>query len=911
MDERFDIRRREFFKQAAGVLGTSATLGAWTGTAQESGLESTSKATSSNSQDHLQKKIIFPRIFRGNQLKMLAFPLGGVTAGSIALGGRGQLRDWEIFNRPNKGYSPSYAFPAIRVQAGQSAPVTRVLEARLLPPFEGQDGLGADNVPGLSRLETAEFTGQYPLAKVKFEDRSLPVQVELQAFSPFIPHAPGDSGLPVAIMRYRIHNPGRQSAKASIAFSIENPVKGEQKNNSNDPRLNELRVDPSLRGIFMTNPGIEAKNPMSGSFTLVALTSPGLQTTCWKGWPKGKWWNSPMLFWDSFSRDGELLEQPAQPGVVGALCQSTTIPPGESVSMTFFLAWHFPNRTPGWCGWDSPAGMQDTIIGNYYSTRFKDAWEVVSYTATNLDRLESKTRLFVETLTESTLPDSVKEAASANLSTLASTTCFRTADGEFHGFEGSGNKSGCCFGNCMHVWNYETATTFLFPSYARSLREAAFGYSMDDQGGLRFRQLLPDGKERFGIAAADGQMGQILHAYIDWRLTGDKVWLAKMWPRIKKAIEFAWIPGGWDPSRRGVFDGVQHTTYDVEFFGPNPLGSIFYLAALRAAEELALAVGDKDDASSYRKLFERGSEWVDKNLFQGEYYIQQVRGIPRAQIAPQLISGFGTDDTEKPEYQVGGGSLVDQLLGQCLAHVGSLGPLVSEQNVRTTLESIYRYNYKRSLVDHDTVQRTYALNDESAVVICDYGTSERPRIPFPYYAESWTGLEYAVAAQMFYSGMIPQGVEYIENLRSRYDGIKRNPWDEAECGHHYARAMASWTSIVALSGFDYDAPRAAVTAVPRYEHPEFRCFWSTGLGWGSFSYRSNSSKVFELSLTVLSGKLPCRSLEMVGTGNLSSIQSGVSKLTHQVTSGKGRSVLTLQEEIVITEGSSLRVELRS
>jgi uncharacterized protein (DUF608 family) len=44
----------------------------------------------------------YPRIYTGRQLAMLAMPLGGIAAGSISLGGRGQLRDWEIFNRPRQ-----------------------------------------------------------------------------------------------------------------------------------------------------------------------------------------------------------------------------------------------------------------------------------------------------------------------------------------------------------------------------------------------------------------------------------------------------------------------------------------------------------------------------------------------------------------------------------------------------------------------------------------------------------------------------------------------------------------------------------------------------------------------------------------------------------------------------------------
>src|SRR5215831_9976642 len=124
----------------------------------------------------LASRIAYPRVFRGRQLAMIAFPLGGVAAGSVSLGGRGQLRDWEIFNRPDKGNSLSYAFPSIWVQAGKGEPVARVLEARILPPYEGQDGLGSQNAPGLTRLAHASFSGEFPFARIDFEDPTLPVK---------------------------------------------------------------------------------------------------------------------------------------------------------------------------------------------------------------------------------------------------------------------------------------------------------------------------------------------------------------------------------------------------------------------------------------------------------------------------------------------------------------------------------------------------------------------------------------------------------------------------------------------------------------------------------------------------------------------------------------------------------------
>ncbi len=776
----------------------------------------------------------FPRSFTGRQLSEIAFPLGGVCAGSISLGGRGQLRDWEIFNRPDKGNSPSYAFPAIWAQAAGGAAVARVLESRIAPPYEGQTGLGWRNAPGLMRLESATFTGEFPLARVDFAEPTLPVRVSLEAFSPFVPHEPDDSGLPVAVLRYRVTNPGRAAAKVSIAWSIDSPVGPigpAGRAPRGDTRVNEHRASPHLEGLYMSDPDLPASAPLKGSFVLAALDPGDARVTWLRGWPRGAWWNSPMLFWDDFSADGELGPEPAERNATAALCLGRTLAPGAHADYTFLLAWHFPNRTPRRCGWTAPKGEEDTLIGNWYTTRFPDAWAAAEYAAGHLPALEKKTRRFVAALRESTIPGAVKDAASANLSTLVTQVCFRTADGEFHGFEGANDQGGCCHGSCTHVWNYETTTSHLFPTFARSLRGTSFLYDLDDAGALHFRESLPHRKPLLGFAAADGQMGQIIHAYIDWRLSGDSAWLRGLWPEIKKALEFAWTPGGWDANRDGVMEGVQHNTYDVEFYGPNPLCGLLYLGALRAAEEMARAAGDETSAAEYRRIFESGKSWVDANLFNGEYYVQQVRGVAKEDIAPALRGPMGSEDTVHPQYQVGRGCLADQLIGQYLADVAGLGPLVEPAHIRKTLESIYRYNYRHTLVNHECVERTYVLNGEAALLVCDYGKAERPHIPFPYYQEAWTGIEYLVASHMLFAGMTREGLELCRSVRLRFDGEKRNPWDEPECGHHYARAMSAWSGVLALSGFRYHGAEQAIEIKAPAGH---RCFWATGTGWGTF-----------------------------------------------------------------------------
>lgn len=804
--------------------------------------------------------IAWPRKFTGRQLQQIAFPLGGIAAGSICLGGRGQLRDWEIYNRPDKGNQPAYVVPSIWVRLPGKKPVAKVAEARYQPPYEGSSGLGSNNAPGLPRLDSAVFTGQYPVARIDFRDRRLPVKLSLEAFTPFFPLDADASGLPACVLRYRVTNPNQAAAQVALCYSMDNPVRVQSDGGAARPaadlRDNDRRDSGELHGLLMTNAGLLPDSPVRGDFTLAAMGTG--EVSIWRGWPRGRWWNSPMLFWDEFSVKGRLEQEPDPRGPVGAVCIRKEIPAGGEAEFTFVLAWRFPNRTPGHCGWRAGKGHEKTMIGNHYCTRFESSWAAAEHLAANLPALEKQTRAFVKAVEDSTLPGSVKDAAMSNLSTLVTQVCFRTADGEFHGFEGANDHSGCCHGSCTHVWNYETATAHLFPTLSRSLRNASFGHMLDERGAIHFRETLPKGTGRSGLAAADGQMGQIMKAYLDYRLSGDKAWLESIWPGVKKSVEFAWIEGGWDANRDGVLEGAQHNTYDVEFYGPNPQCGVYYLGALRAAEEMARAVGDAEFATTCRGLFEKGSQWIDANLFNGEYYIQKVQGVKKESIAPNLVSNMGSDDTEKPEYQVGDGCLVDQLIGQYQADVCGLGPLLKVENIAKTLASIYRYNYKRSLEEHVNVQRTFALNDEAILVVCDYGKGTRPHIPFPYYAELFTGHEYSAAAHMMFAGMAAQGMECVENIRFRYDGERRSPWDEAECGHHYARAMSSWSTVLALSGFSYDAPKGRLDVAPRVRRAPCRSFWSTASGWGTFELGQ------KLTITALAGQLEIRELNVRG-----------------------------------------------
>ncbi len=740
--------------------------------------------------------------------------------------------DWEIFNRPDVGNSPRYALPSIWVKIGDQTPVSRVIERRLLPPFDLKpENLGSRNAPGLPRLAEATFHGSFPIANIEFHDDQLPVAVSLEAFSSFQPVDADLSGLPAAILTYTVKNPAHQPAKVVIAWSLENPLGDDD----HHEEVNELRSVPGMRGVFMHYPSHPQDDPLRGSLVLAAIDGQDDRIAVRPYWHDNGWNMGAQRFWfDSFSKTGDIGKVADSHSPIGSVSIRQTIPPGEYRTYRFLLTWHFPNRTPLRCGWEAPKGKEKDLLGNYYSARFADAWQAATFVLQNLTEIESGTRTFVHSLQSSTLPSSVIEAASANLPTLVSNTSFRIADGSFHGFEGCGDGEGLGFGSCTHVWNYEVATQFLFPSLARSMRNTSFGYATDEEGHMDFRHKLPLGFEHWGAAAADGQMGQIVKLYLDWKLNGDEAWLRELWPACKRALAYSWRPGGWDGNKDGVMEGAQHNTYDVEFYGPNPLCEIWYLAALKACSEMAAAMNDVEFSAECKRLYELGKQWTDANLFEGEFYVQHVQGIPEDQIAKGLRVGMGAKDTLHPDFQAGRGCLIDQVLGQFIADLAGLGPLLDEKHLCTALASIYKYNYRKSMHDEPSVERAYSVNDERALVMCDYSKGERPDIPFPYYSENFTGSEYAAAILMMKYGMINEGVECIANIRARYDGEKANPYNEAEYGRHYARAMASWGAIPMLSGFLYNAVTHELEIKPLLHTANFTCFWSTPTGWGNF-----------------------------------------------------------------------------
>jgi uncharacterized protein (DUF608 family) len=835
----------------------------------------------------------------------VAFPLGGIGTGNVSIGGSGELKGWEIFNRPGKTVQLPYTFFSIWCHQQGLRPIAKILESTAPPPYVGSQGYETLRAPGLPRMRAITLTGEYPLCRVDFVDNDIPVKVSLEAFNPFDPLNDQDSGLPVAVILFRVKNAGRRRARVTVCGSFCNPVGHDGKSNVGRKwtdfggNLNDFVKEDDVAGIRMSSTKYKPGDPRFGT---MAVATTWKRTTHLLRWQGEAWWDDIQSFWDDFADDGKFEDnqapKPSPEGMtdICSLGLRVELRPGEEAKLPFFIAWHFPVRLNEW---NRQPEFHLKPLRNYYAASFKDAWDVIKYVVRNYERLERRTRDFHNVLFGSTIPPEVIDAISSQISTMRTNTCLRLDNGDFFGFEGCGESQGCCPMNCTHVWNYAQAVAYLFPELERSMRKTDFLVNTEPDGKMAFRTNVPT-TERIPWtfhAAADGQMGCIIRLFREWKLSGDVEFLRKTWPAAKRALEYAWRAGSWDPDRDGVMDGVQHNTYDVEFVGPNTLTGTLYLAALKAAAQMAKALGDDGSAEEYMRIFERGSKKYDELLWNGEYYVQKL------------------EDKDNPKYQYGEGCLSDQLLGQWLATQLGLGYVLPKEKVRKALRSIFKYNWKKDLSDHQNVERVYALGSEPGLVVCTWPKGGRPKLPLPYCDEVWTGIEYQVASHMIYEGMIEEGLRVVAGARSRHDGEKRNPWNEFECGDHYVRPMSSYALLLAVSGFLYDAPSATVSLSPALNQANFRCFFSSGSAWGEIGQKLTGPRM-RFHIDVKRGDMRIQTLRLKWPTSRSpraltcSAALGRARANATVMTDTGNIEVRFPHGLVLSEGSILRITLR-
>ena len=777
------------------------------------------------------------RTYTGRNLDHVAFPMGGIGAGMLCIEGTGSFGSVSVRNSPNIFNEPNM-FAAVSVKGAHK--VARVLEGQVpkskyygykVHGFTGAgNGMTGKNY-GLPRFKNCSFTSRFPFAEISLSDDTVPFDVTVVGYSPFIPGDADSSSLPAASVRYTLKNKTADTLDAVFYFSAFQfmDVHGGDKYE---------RVRPTEGGFILEQLAFDNRPDTYGAFAITTDKPAYINTDFYRG----GWWDSFTMRWNTI--DAGVVSSKAaadnrSPG--GAIEIPFTLEPHGEYTVTVHMNWYVPDSSLR-IGADLPDDPDRSTYKPWYAGQYGSIEEVVRDYRARHDRLLAETEKFTQAFYDTDLPDTIVEAVSSNLSILKSPTLLRQIDGRLWGWEGCADTFGSCHGSCQHVWNYAQAIPHLFPSLERTYREVEFNEDMDEHGHQQFRTSIPIRRNSHDFhAASDGQPGGIMKMYREWRISGDTEWIASYWDKLVLSMEYCIRT--WDPDELGVFREPHHNTYDIEFWGADGMCTSFYLGALKAMVEIGRELGH--DVSRYETLYSRGREYMESKLWNGEYFYQ----IPEWKTLHASFDDGGDPvlAAEGPKYQYGSGCLADGVLGAWIAQVCGLGEILDSEKTKQHLLSIFKYNFRENLFDHANPQRPgFALGDEGGLLLCTWPHGGKPSLPFVYSDEVWTGIEYQVAAHLASYGFREEAEAIVRALRERYDGERRNPFDEYECGHWYARALACYALLEAYTGVRYDA----VTKTLYAKAGNSKSFLSTATGYGTVKVNGT-----DVSVNVVHGKI--------------------------------------------------------
>ena len=765
-----------------------------------------------------------------NELKYIGMPVGGINAGTVYLGGDGRLWLWDIFNANQEGIDPKtiewgsalHAGKKVRPRDG-SAYVQPAKDIRPLDQgFAFRIRMGNKTI--IKKMELADwddivFEATYPMAKIRYIDKQLPVDIIAEVFSPFIPLDEKNSSLPCTVYSITIKNRTASTIMVDVLGWLENKV-APRSAKETDQRVNAILSDQNSKGILCSiKPNGDALQSKAADHGSMAIASLSTTSTC----------NTNLLLPIQSTSFDEANTSPVEKNKVdqlmAAVCSTHTIAADKTASTEVVISWHFANLKLN-------KSIQDK--GRYYNTWFKSAAEVAQYVATHAKELFSASRQWKKTWYDSSLPWWFLERTFLNISTLATTTAHRFESGRFYAWEGVG----CCEGTCTHVWQYAHAMGRIFPSIERDTRERVdLGLSLQPDGMMWYRGEVVKGP------AIDGQAGTILRIYREHQMSADKGFLQRNWTKIKLATQ--WVINQ-DRNKDGMEDTPIENTLDAVWDGEIAWLVGLCIAAVKAGESMAMEMGDQEFAAACADYVAKGSKNMDEKLFNGEYYIHRPDEIK----GRQKLGSYNTCH-------------IDQVYGQSWAHQVGLGRIIDREKTLSALRALWKYNFTPDVgpyIKERKGGRPYALPGEGGLVMNTnprneakpYG--ENMTWQLGYFHECMSGFEHQVAAHMMSEGMLDESLVLTRMIHDRYHAGKRNPFNEIECSDHYARAMASYGTFIAACGFEYHGPKGYMRFAPKMGAENFKAPFTAAEGWGSYAQQKNKQGL-EATIAVAHGTL--------------------------------------------------------
>ncbi len=858
-------------------------------------------------------------------------PLGGIGTGFLEIRADGCFHEWQIFNSgawaqnartttapPRPG--PQYLRFLLRTRkVSDDKPRMRRLYLR-------SDENDLYTLPFVQDVESIDYYAWFPMTGLRYNDPSIPVRVSARAFSPFIPGNARASATPGFHVVYTIENSGDEVVEVSLAGFLDNPLASALP----DRRLrNSLTQDSHVKSVLLET---EAETDFPSGIGSMCLSVAGGEPSYICGTfqeymlPGPCRWQTPRVNYMLLSALNEFLTNGRLPNTarntdpslglpslavidafsnaeveskirdlssdallarvfddarsVGveveansarnllkevrenllgengaarltwgttALASSVKLAPGQKIDIRFTLSWLFPHHL-------TTSGRE---MGHMYSNWFDDAAHVNRFLCDHYEEHRTATERFARTLADTSVGDAMAFAWSSQLSTLVFNTWW-VKDGSYAIWEGLG----CCGLSTTDV-DYQGSFPIvaLFPELKLSqmkqivARQNSLGQVPHNYEGSFDEIDVP------GFARVDMNPQFVMMVCRDYLWTGDRNYLAFMWPHIVKAMAFT---QSLDTNGDGLPDhdtGFQ--TYDQwRMRGTPSYIASLWIGALRAAVRIATDANQPADARRWSELLTKASSSFDKMLFNGDFYSLWVDGSARDELC-----------------------MTDQISGEWFTHLIGLPTTISEDSLKQSIDSIFKYNFNPEFGLHNaTAPRRgaglLALNNLQAGGL-------------------WSGIEFAFASMLMDHGRYAGGVRIVEAIHRRYLRAGQ-PWNHIECGGHYSRAMSSWATLLAATGFKPDMPNQSLAVAPTVPG-DFRAPWMTASGFGTIS-RSGQS----LSIHCAAGALSCKSLKVNFSAR--SARIGATSLATVIQTTEAGTTLEFSNPISLASGQILTIE---
>lgn len=866
--------------------------------------------------------------------------LGGIGTGGVEIWPDGRLHNWNITNtrpwahwQPNSKDAQGRAFPPdpvapvvgdtdffVRVERKGQRPLYRWL-------FTGHGDLATTashfyrhhKYFFIHSIETIEYQAEYPFARLRFLDPEFPVEVELTAWTAFVPREVKDSSLPGAYFDVAIRNLTRTALDVSIVWQQQNLAghgAAPQRQRHSKARITGAQAVRMEGGLG------EPNYDTSGCMTMWARPRPGQTVTSVAGNPymQNLIWSVHLtggllgpLYPPRIARE-EIAETPREGAPnKGWLCVQDRLAPGGATEIQMGLAWYFPNHH----------SIRGTRVGHMYENWFRDSAGVAAYQVRHRDRLLAASRELPDLLRETTLPGPLKLSLLDQLSTLTKSTQF-IKDGNFGLQEGHG----CCALNTMDVDHYSSyALSFLFPELRETVLDMHTALAHPKNGKIHHgmegtvEPTTPDQEGAGAYGRWDCCCQYVLQLYRDARWSGNRALLKRCWPTAKRAID---VITGLDFYGVGLPYIEGGITYDHwRMKGVVGYMAGLYLAALRALEEMATFLGEPETAERSAKLFETGRASFEKIMWNGKQYLLYYGRREKGKKTDEKEGEEGHLEARRPPAccvrpgaydEIGDtGLMTDLLNGNGTAAVLGLGAFLEPGRVRHQLREILRRNYQP---------------ENRCVVNGSYPDQHfLDGWPFMQWQTPWTGTEYFLATQLYAAGMRDEGDAVIEWVLDRHvrEGMR---FDHAECNNHYARPLSIWAAYAARLGLDYDGYEGRLSICPATPLPEYSGLLQTATATSRLTLMTSKTRLdmviavasgsFALTTVTLACPFGARQVEVKLAASKSKAKPGASTTKEKLTGRKlaasvewadGVAIVLMDRKLTLRPGETLSLLL--